>query len=216
MLLKSLGNGNMEITIPKFDKETNIVPGECSNCHSGIELRTAKIYGWDFPHYKHLVGKKLTCRKCHSNKAVHGQLIIIKSDCMNCHHKKESKKECVDCHSVQKNIYEGKIEHLTLDIPNVMINDVECSDCHVSGDDEVIRPTKKKCSDCHEEDYEEMYVEWENTTMELMEKLKVKIAKENLGSGNRIFELYKLLKKDGSKGIHNPELYEKIITDLLH
>ncbi len=216
MLLKSLGKNKMEIAIPKFDKETNIVPGECSNCHSGIELRTAKIYGWDFPHYKHLVGEELTCRKCHSNKAVHGQLIIKKSDCMACHHKKESKKECIDCHSVQGNIYEGKIEHLTLKIPNVMAIDVECSDCHISGDNEVIRPTKKKCSDCHEEDYEEMFVEWKNTTIELMQKLKMKIEKENLGSGNRLFELYKLLKKDGSKGIHNPELYEKLITDLIH
>ncbi|MEN8155203.1 MAG: NapC/NirT family cytochrome c [Acidobacteriota bacterium] len=216
MLLKSLGEKGEQVTIPGFDLETNIVPGECSNCHSGIELRTAKIFGWDFPHSKHLNGKELTCRKCHSNKAVHGQLMLKKGDCMDCHHKKKSKKNCTDCHQVQKDIYEGKLEHLTLNIPNVMVNDVECSDCHISGNDEIIRPSKKKCSYCHEEDYEAMYEEWFSSTAELMERLKKKVEKEKLESGNRAYDIYKLLLKDGSKGIHNPELYEKLISDLLH
>ena len=216
LLLKSLGEKGKLITIPKFSMESNIVPGECSNCHSGIELRTAKIFDWDFPHSKHLNGKELTCRNCHSNKAVHGQLIIRKNDCMDCHHNKNSKKECVDCHQIQKSIYEGKLEHLTLDIPNVMVNDVECSDCHVDGNDEIIRPTKEKCSDCHEEDYEEMHIEWLNSTTELIDKLKKKIEDEKLQSGNRVYDLYKLLLKDGSKGIHNPELYEKLISELIH
>lgn len=114
-----------------------------------------------------------------------------------------------------KSIYEGKLEHLTLNIPNVMVNDVGCSDCHVDGNDEIIRPTKKKCSDCHEEDYEAMYEEWLNSTAELMKKLKKRIGKENTESGNRAYEIYKLLLKDGSKGIHNPELYEKLISELL-
>ncbi len=216
MLRKSLGDKVDQISIPRFDRETNIVPGECSNCHSGIELRTAKIFGWDFPHYKHLDGKKLTCRNCHSNKAVHGQLIIRKNDCMDCHHKKESKQECADCHQIQKNIYEGKLEHLTLNIPNVMVNDVECNDCHVNESNEIVRPTKEICSNCHEENYEEMHVEWINSTSELMNKLKKKIEEEKLKSGNRVYDLYKLLLKDGSKGIHNPELYEKLISELLH
>jgi len=215
ILVKSLGERAAGIPIPAFDRQLKAVPGECSNCHAGVETRTAEIFGWEFPHYRHLAGQNLTCRNCHSNKAVHGQLIIGKSDCMACHHKKKDKKTCTDCHPVQESIYNGKLEHLTLSIPNIMVSDVECIDCHTGDNDKIIRPTKKKCSDCHEEDYEELHVEWKNASMELLKKLKEKIDKDKLPQGSRAVEIYKLLLKDGSRGIHNPELYEKLITDLL-
>ena len=215
MLVRSLGNRKDRISLPEFDKINNIVPGECSNCHSGIELRTAKIFGWDFPHYKHLIGKELTCKKCHSNEAVHGQLVIKKDDCMGCHHNTANQKTCTDCHTVQKDIYEGKIEHLTFSIRNVMADDVGCSDCHVSENEEIIRPTGKKCSDCHEEGYEELQTEWMSSTDILMEKLKAKITKENSKKGSRAYEIFYLLQKDGSRGVHNPELYEKLINDVI-
>ena len=61
-----------------------------------------------------------------------------------------------------------------------------------------------------------MHIEWLNSTTELIDKLKKKIEDEKLQSGNRVYDLYKLLLKDGSKGIHNPELYEKLISELIH
>ncbi len=215
LLIRSIGNKSKTLSLPHFDKETHIIPGECSNCHSGIEHQTVNVFGWEFPHYKHLVGQHLTCKKCHSNKEIHGQLVIGKNQCMDCHHGNKENLKCVNCHDLQKKIYEGKIEHFTLDIPNPMANEVDCTDCHLSNQDKIIRPEKKKCSECHEEEYEETFIKWEKASTELLNKLEKIIKRDKLKPNNRIYDIYKMLKKDGSHGIHNPELYKKLINDVI-
>jgi len=213
--LKEIGSGKK---LPAFEKESHIVPGECSNCHVGLERRVKQIFGWKFSHLTHLKKQKLQCTHCHSNERVHGQLIIGKQDCMNCHHKgigKEKAPDCKTCHDTQHAVYYSRIDFVTFKIPNVMTSDVSCSDCHRDEKEKLYRPGKAVCSNCHEKDYEEMFDEWENTSLELLKKLREKVKRDNLGKGDHAYDILMLLEKDGSKGIHNPELYEKLIEEAL-
>jgi hypothetical protein len=49
----------------------------------------------------------------------------------------------------------------------------------------------------------------------LLELLRAKVKSEKLGEGDRAYDLLVLLEKDGSKGINNPELYEKLIEEAM-
>lgn len=205
-------------TLPVYDKTAQIVPGECTNCHSGVGRLEKQVFGWTFSHHTHLKGQKLACNRCHSNEAVHGQLIIGKDDCMKCHHKGiDAGKEpvCGTCHDIQTAIYKSKLEYMTVDTPNIMVSDVGCLDCHTDEDDQLRRPDKTVCSKCHEEEYEEMFLEWETEAMGWLKKLREKVRSKNLKKGNPAYDILKILERDGSKGIHNPELYEHLADEAL-
>jgi hypothetical protein len=45
--------------------------------------------------------------------------------------------------------------------------------------------------------------------------LREKVKQNNLRQGDSAYDMLMLLEKDGSKGIHNPELYEKILEEAL-
>ena len=49
----------------------------------------------------------------------------------------------------------------------------------------------------------------------LLNRLREKVKKEKLREGDGAYDLLVLLETDGSKGIHNPELYEKLIQEAL-
>jgi nitrate/TMAO reductase-like tetraheme cytochrome c subunit len=204
--------------LPPFEKEAHVVPGECSNCHSGVELLEPTIFGWKYSHAIHLKQPGLTCQRCHSHKQKHGQLIIQKQDCMNCHHKElaEAKvPECKNCHTIQQSVYYSHVPFSTLKIPNVMADDLKCIDCHQDEKKQLLRPGKSVCSKCHEKEYEDMFDEWQNTSVTLLNQLKRKVKQLNLRRGDPAYDTLVLLESDGSKGIHNPELYEKLIEEAL-
>lgn len=205
-------------TLPYFEVETGIVPGECSNCHVGFERKILDVFEWKFSHLIHIQEQKLSCNRCHSNERVHGQLIIGKQDCMNCHHKEEPKgklPECKTCHDIQHSIYFSELAFSTDKLPNVMAADVACLDCHKDEKDKLVRPGRTVCSKCHEKDYEEMFDQWEGTTLVLLKELRKKVESKGLRKGDPAFDILLLLEKDGSRGIHNPELYEKLVTEAL-
>lgn len=213
--LKEAGSGKK---LPYFEKESRIVPGECSNCHVGLERRIKEVFGWKFSHLTHLKEQKLSCGYCHSNERIHGQLIIGKQDCMNCHHKgigKEKETDCNTCHENQYAVYYSRIDFVTFKIPNIMAEDVSCDDCHKDEKGKLYRPGKSVCSNCHEKDYEEMFDEWESTSLELLQKLREKVRQNRLDKGDPAYDILMLLERDGSKGIHNPELYEKLIEEAI-
>jgi nitrate/TMAO reductase-like tetraheme cytochrome c subunit len=201
--------------LPYFERANNLVPGECSNCHAGVERTEKKIFGWTFPHYKHLVTKGLSCGRCHSNVQQHGQLIIKRQDCMNCHHQ-DKQSDCKSCHQIQYSIYFSRLEFSTFEIPNPMAEDVSCLDCHQDDRDNIYRSDKKGCSNCHEAEYEELFEEWERTSLGLIEKLRDRVKREGLRRGDNAFDVLRLLEKDGSRGIHNPELYEKLVREVVN
>jgi hypothetical protein len=96
-----------------------------------------------------------------------------------------------------------------------MAADVACLDCHRDENENLYRPGKKVCSICHETDYEDMFIEWENSSLEWLKQLRKKVKQNNLRPGDIAYDTLMLLEKDGSKGIHNPELYEKLIEEAL-
>ena len=205
--------------IPEFNRDTNIDPGQCSNCHADIENRVKKIFDWDFTHKTHITDQKLKCDKCHSNEAGHGQLIIHKQDCMSCHHKENEEKKdlsCKNCHDSQYALYYSIIPHTTYKTPNIMFEDVACMDCHRDDNDKLYKPDKTVCTKCHEDkEYEDMFNEWKSNGLDIINKLKNKVKVEKLRKGDPAYDMLKLLEKDGSKGIHNPELYEMIYKAVL-
>jgi len=216
---ESLQEVNSTQKLPRYERETRVVPGECSNCHAGVEHLETTIFGWKYSHAIHLKQQGLTCQRCHSHERKHGQLIIEKQDCMNCHHKEvkqiDKPEGCKVCHETQNAVYYSQLTFSTLKTPNVMASSVACLDCHRDEKNNLYRPGKAVCSRCHEPDYREMFVEWENTSLEWLKQLREKVKKNNLRPGNLAYDTLMLLEKDGSKGIHNPELYEKLIEEAL-
>lgn len=201
--------------MPYFERANKLVPGECANCHTGVERTEKRVFGWIFPHYKHLVTRGLTCGRCHSNVQKHGQLIIGKQDCMGCHHQ-EKKSDCKDCHQIQHSIYFSRLEFSTFKIPNPMAPEVACIDCHQDDQKNIYRSGKKECSNCHEAEYEEFFEDWTGESTRLLIELKEKIKTNKLKKGDKAVETLRLLERDGSRGIHNPELYEKLIREALN
>ncbi len=215
---KGLDAVNSKAKLPYYESETNLVPGECSNCHVGVERVQKNVFGWKFSHFNHLGKQGLTCNRCHSHQRTHGELIIVKKDCMNCHHPADadhSAYDCKTCHIIQQEMYTGKTNFSTFKIPNVMVEDIGCTECHLDDNDKLFRPDKKVCTKCHEEDYEEMFVEWKTTTLDLLKQLRKKVTANKLRKGHPAYDTLRILEKDGSKGIHNPELYEKLVEEAL-
>lgn len=215
---ESLRDVGSSQTLPYFETEAGIVPGECSNCHVGFERKILDVFDWKFAHLIHIKKQKLSCNRCHSNERVHGQLIIGKQDCMNCHHRDDKAgkaPDCKTCHDIQHQVYFSQLAFSTTKLPNMMAEDVACTDCHKDENDKLFRPGKAVCSNCHEKDYEEMFSEWENTSLEFLEELRKKVKSKGLKRGDKAYDTLIFLERDGSKGIHNPELYEILIKEAL-
>lgn len=213
--LKSVGAAEK---LPAFEKETNIVPGECSGCHTGIEQKVTTAFGWKFSHFIHLKGQALSCTRCHSNAGKHGELVISKQGCMDCHHGTIAGgklPECKNCHGTQNAVYFSQVAFSTLKVPNPMSGGVACVDCHKDEKNRLLRPGKTVCSKCHEKDYEAMFDEWQTGGLEFLKQLREKVTGEKLGKGDHAYDVLMFLEKDGSKGIHNPELYEKLSDEAL-
>ena len=50
--------------------------------------------------------------------------------------------------------------------------EVQCSDCHLGPQKQIFRSGGSKCLDCHEEDYRELFGEWQSSVEELIRSLK--------------------------------------------
>ena len=210
-------NGN-EKKQSDSEKEFNPFQGECSTCHKGLEYHVRHIFGWKFSHRPHIKKQKLPCSRCHSLEPVHGRLIMKKQQCMNCHHReiREGKKsDCKTCHKSQHDVYYSRISFATFKIPNPMAGNVSCNDCHKEKKEQLHGPDKTVCFDCHEQKYEKMVARWQETNTELLTRLRERVRRESLGKGVLAYDTLMLLEKDRSKGIHNPELYEKLIKEAM-
>jgi hypothetical protein len=206
---------------PKFTIAREEIPTQCSNCHAGIDEINAEIYGLDFPHDVHLIDQKISCDKCHSNIRKHGEFIATKQSCAECHHK-ESEKECTDCHQVQKTLYQGGVFNGQMVPGDIMFEaGAGCTDCHLGEGGQVIRSGKSECLNCHEEEYAEIYEEWRSSVQDLMETMTSQLKQykkstdPNKANITDLEQLLRMIKLDGSLGIHNYLFIEKILIDSL-
>lgn len=133
------------------------IPTACVNCHAGIEDVLGEVWGLAFPHRPHLIGQALSCDQCHSNIRRHGELVATKSGCASCHHQ-GAKKNCGDCHLLQKTLYGGgTLDGQTIAQDSMAEAGVACTDCHLDSRQQLIRSEAGKCVDCHEEGYRQKY-----------------------------------------------------------
>ncbi len=198
------------------------VPNQCYNCHAGIEEIDRQVFGLDFPHKKHLIEQKIQCSRCHSNVRKHGEFIATKQSCALCHHK-DTRKDCTSCHRLQKSIYEGG-ELNGYDIPGDIMFDAEvsCKDCHLDSENRIFRSEAKKCLDCHDEEYKDIFIEWQSSVKELIssmktslkEKRKITLSSEDKALLSRIEKILQKIELDGSSGVHNYSYIEETLTNL--
>jgi len=132
----------------------------------------------DFPHQMHVEDVGIECTVCHSPEK-HKMRIISREQCMNCHHREEQI-DCRHCHNEQDTVFRGMAEGFDLDedIPGVMSEAVECTDCH---DLEAAAPSltamREKCVECHDdESYGDMLVEWEQESQKSLDDFAVLLA----------------------------------------
>ena len=204
-----------------FTAATKVVPTQCSNCHSGIEEINTQIYGLNFPHKNHLIEQKIQCDVCHSHIKKHGEFIASKKSCATCHHK-DTVKECVTCHKIQREFYQGGYLNGQQIPKDIMFEaGVECTGCHISDDSQVYRSDKRKCLDCHEQGYSEIFEEWQKSSKNLIQRLKADLLlkkkfKLNATQRTQIQKIKNIIRKiesDGSYGIHNFSSVDEILTN---
>jgi len=198
------------------------IPTQCSNCHAGIEEISREIFGLSFPHKKHLIEQKIQCSTCHSNVRKHGEFIASKQSCALCHHK-TAEKDCTSCHQLQKTFYQGGVANGYNISKDIMFEaETECVDCHLNPQSQVFRSNASKCLDCHDEEYKEIFTEWKNSTISLIdsvktsleEKKKLALSKEEKTQLRNIEQTLRQIELDGSSGIHNYSTIEEILTNL--
>ncbi|NIM58017.1 MAG: hypothetical protein GTO16_03610 [Candidatus Aminicenantes bacterium] len=198
------------------------IPIQCYNCHAGIEEINMQIFGLDFPHQKHLIEQKIQCNVCHSNVRKHGEFIATKHGCAVCHHK-DTKKDCTVCHQLQKTFYQGGQLNGHDIAKDIMFEaEAECIDCHLGPQNQIFLSDKNKCLDCHDEDYREIFSEWQDSIKNLIDSTKVIVREKkklSLSEGEKaqllnIEQTIRNIELDGSSGIHNYTSTEEILTNL--
>lgn len=219
---EALGTAGSSYRPEKLLVETAAAPGQCSQCHAGIEEINTEIYGLSFPHKSHVVGKKMECGLCHSNSRRHGEFIGSKKSCAACHHQ-DAKKECGSCHSIQKTLYGGgTIEGFSVPKDLMAEAGADCDGCHERKDGRIGRSDAATCAGCHEESYKKTFEEWRAAYKELRVGLEAALTerkKQSLSQEGkaRLAEIEKAVRKldqDGSSGIHNSQFLQDLLTKL--
>ena len=171
---------------------------------------------------KRLISRKVPCSTCHSNATTHGEFIATKKTCADCHHS-QSQKDCISCHVLQKTTYQGGTWNgLQVPADIMFAAGAECTDCHHNTQGNVIRSGAEKCLDCHEEDYRELFTEWQNSYQELSTSIRDSLQKLNRQVLSRqdksdLAEIQNILENielDGSKGIHNFQFFEETLSNI--
>ena len=206
----------------KFPVSSVAVPGQCSQCHAGIEEIDAEIFGVSFPHKPHLLGQKMDCGVCHSNAKRHGEFVSSKMACAACHHQ-DNGRECGSCHALQKTIYEGGPLN-GWSVPKDMMAEagVSCNGCHQVEKSRVSRSDASTCAACHEEGYKQTFVDWQtafknarsNLEESLREKKKRSLTREEKALIAEAENALRRLDLDGSSGVHNSQFVEEALTTL--
>jgi nitrate/TMAO reductase-like tetraheme cytochrome c subunit len=207
---------------PKLLVDRAAAPGECSQCHAGIEEINVEIFGLSFPHKSHVVGKKMECGLCHSSSRRHGEFIGTRKSCAPCHHE-DTRKDCGSCHVLQKTLYGGG----TLDafsMPKDLMAEAgtDCAGCHERKDGRVTRPDGSACANCHDESYKKTFEEWQSAYRELRAGLETALAKKKKSSLSeagkaRLAEIENFVRRldeDGSSGVHNSQFIQDVLTKL--
>jgi len=188
----------------------------CNQCHEGYEERVQSKYEIDFKHPPHLKAS-MDCSVCHENVNLHGQIVKSREECLSCHHN-EVKKDCVACHETQANMRQGTAVPGIEGVPDTMAEFVECNVCHSGlGDGHSRESVTGTCSGCHDEaaiqSLESTQREFE-AQIEEATRLYETIPDKSQEESKAIAEALDILRKDGSRGFHNPVYVNEVFKQV--
>ncbi len=210
-LSEAIKIANVNYNLPKFFVSSRI-PSECVNCHTGIEGISRSVYGMIFSHAKHVQENSIRCNICHSNARKHGELILTKDGCNNCHHQRQAVQDCKTCHKVSNEIYMGV--YLGKSSPDVMSQaGVECVDCHVANN-KVIKPDEKVCLKCHDFGYDAMAIEWKNDVKKLIDEVKILSSRYSGNDKVKIMQMISDIERWSASGLHNYSLVVDMLGEI--
>jgi len=210
--------------LPAYPWSDQVVPSECANCHEEIEKMTVQVFGLKFEHARHLKNAELECKACHSNMRHHGEMVLGRQECLSCHHEpgRITGETCAPCHATQQSLYEGSVPGAG--IKDIMFEaEVGCRDCHIDENNQVVRPAGQVCVGCHEEGYDELLLEWQSSTAEMLKEIESLLARlESIELGRAenktirgAWAALDLFAADGSKGAHNSVMAEEYLSRVL-
>jgi hypothetical protein len=204
--------------LPEFKSNSDFVPNECMNCHTGIQEINKTIFGKQFSHNVHIVKQHVQCNKCHSNDRKHGELIITFNTCNSCHHTEaKSNDACTKCHSLQAQVFNGTYQGKN--IPDIMkTGGVGCVDCH-NDKGRIIKPDNKICSKCHDAGYSQMMLDWKTDIKALSGALNDMLSKNSTelngdqSTLNDAKALVKSISGNPSLYVHNYDLLSTLLAE---
>ncbi len=134
-----------------------------------------------FPHQLHVKKEKIACMKCHSVKH-HGETIIKKENCLECHHQmKDAASRCTKCHRLETAFYKGDIKGLVKSEPDPMYKvGIDCISCHdVTQSVRVsLKKIRENCINCHggEKGYGDILDQYIKEAREIQQEISKKQA----------------------------------------
>jgi nitrate/TMAO reductase-like tetraheme cytochrome c subunit len=220
LMTQALTAIDSKIKLPEFKSDAEFIPNECYNCHAGIQEINKNIYGLNFSHNMHIAKQRVPCDKCHSNAEKHGELILTKQNCNNCHHSQgKTDESCQKCHSFQATVYNGTL--MNKNQPDFMKQaNVGCVDCHIAGD-QIVKPDNKICAKCHKPDYESQALDWKkdiNGLTKEVEALLSSVKTSNLTDEqktlvNETKKFISQLNTYPSIYVHNYDMLSTVLSD---
>ncbi len=212
----------------RAERAVDLLPAEgesaCRSCHlDAARHDPLQVHSRPFSHEHHLRKAGLTCSTCHVStpygSAEHGSASFPREQCATCHHTETDRldpSDCSTCHALQQSFFSGVSGGLP-DAP-VSMPDKDCTNCHGEPPD-IILPSGAMCVLCHEEGYDEKLSQWQGATAELTSRLKAVLAAPPLTAGRPALEsalaALDLVEADGSRGVHNFALVERLLLDAL-
>jgi nitrate/TMAO reductase-like tetraheme cytochrome c subunit len=168
----------------------------CMNCHLGIG------HGGERFHQPEME----TCFACHDE--VRETVAVPAND------------DCAACHVSQKGIQQGTyVKGVEGDA--WYMADLSCSDCHESA---FIRPNSDKCATCHDASYADIMADTQkafNEKLPAAQELRDAMMEARHGAShgkleiaNQIIYIVRVIEKDGSAGIHNPEYFDAMFEKI--
>ncbi|RMH72620.1 MAG: hypothetical protein D6675_04295 [Gemmatimonadetes bacterium] len=209
--------------LPASFKETSQkVPSDCAACHASLPVNEVNIWGISFSHERHVVKHDLPCQKCHSNMRQHGELILNRKKCLNCHHQEQKEKTCKDCHEEADAFFYGTTTLVADAEPDLMAEVLDCYSCHSGKGGKIVRPSGQTCIDCHDDGYDELLEEWQGNIQTLLSEITTLRKQVNVKALNesqkkqltRIDQKIAAVDQDGSSGMHNYFLIDSMLTQV--
>jgi len=220
LMKNSLSVIEVQTKLQTFSSDSEIIPNECYNCHSGIQEINKQKFGMNFSHNQHIVKERIACQKCHSNEQKHGELILNKETCNSCHHSQgKSNDACAKCHSFQSQVYQGQYQNKN-QADFMKEGGVGCIDCHVASD-KVTKPDNKICLKCHEAGYDQSMTDWKKEFQASLADLnslistasKMQLSNEDMNDVNDAKKIVNQLGSYPSIYVHNYDMLTSVIND---